>query len=66
MAGPAPTEANVTARPKHAVARVGKGHFAPGVSGNPNGRKAMPEEVRQMLFGNAEKAVQAIIDNLGN
>lgn len=43
------------------VARTERGYFAPGVSGNPNGRPTLPKDVRRMLEDAAPKAVERLI-----
>lgn len=42
--------------------RDNSGKFVKGVSGNPNGRPAMPDEVKEMLKAATPRAAQLLID----
>lgn len=42
------------------MTRTSEGRFAPGHSGNPNGRPKTPEHIKEMLEGLTEKAVLAL------
>lgn len=48
------------------VGRDEAGRFVKGVSGNPKGMKAMPQEVREMLKAAAPEAVKLLTDTMND
>jgi hypothetical protein len=45
-----------------AVTRVGRGHFAPGVSGNPNGRPKVVAEIRDLARVHGPHAIARLVE----
>lgn len=49
---------------KQAIERVGRGRYAPGQSGNPGGRAAVPAEIKEMLGRLTPRAVEIMAETL--
>ena len=45
-----------------AIARTARGYFAPGVSGNPQGRPPLPREMKEVLESAAPRAIARLIE----
>jgi hypothetical protein len=44
------------------IARTPRGYFAPGVSGNPQGRPPLPREMKEVLESAAPRAIARLIE----
>ena len=44
------------------IARTARGYFAPGVSGNPQGRPPLPREMKEVLESAAPRAIARLIE----